>query len=243
MSKYLLTVIFLILLSGCGNKSDDQSIQKIKQNDKKTDSVKAQPKPEFYEGIYLTNLNTHSFVDCQHPDSVYWVIDDTKKLEGQYKKLFSIPSVYNSVFVRVKGDFEITKDETVREKYPTTLRVKEVVAVEKKNFNNTCVPYDFWALGNEPNWSLQISKNENLIELILFGENKSYYFFYEEPTEENGFIMYKNYNKIQGYSIEIKIKKEKCSDTMSDKTYDYSAEIELTGGKKFKGCAIKGREK
>ena len=243
MFKYFFAIIFLMLLSGCSRKSDEPSGQTVKQTDKKTDSVKIPLKPEFYEGVYLANLNTHSFIDCQNPDTVFWVIDDTKKLDAQYKKMFSEQSVYNSVFIRVKGDFEETKDQTTREKYPRTLRVKEILAVENKNFRNTCVPYDFWALGNEPGWSLQISKKENLIEFILPGESKKYYFFYDEPEEDSGYIIYKNHNKIQGYVIEVKIKKEKCSDTMSDKIYDYSAEVELTGNIKFRGCAIKGTVK
>lgn len=242
MLKYLFAIIFLTFISGCSKKSDEPSVQTVKQTEKE-DSAKAPEKPEFYEGVYLTNLNTHSFIDCQNPDSVFWVIDDTKKLEAQYKKMFSVQSVYNSVFIRVKGDFEETKDQTIREKYPRTLRVKEVMTVENKNFRNTCVPYDFWALGNEPNWSLQISKHENLIEFILPGESKKYYFFYAEPEENSGYIIYRNHNKIQGYVIEIRIKKENCSDTMSDKIYDYSAEVELSGNKKFKGCAIKGTAK
>lgn len=112
--------------------------------------------------------------------------------------------------------------------------------MEKKNFRNTCVPYDFWALGNEPNWSLQISEKENLIEFNLPSDKKVYYFFYEEPREENGIIFYTSHNEIQRYAIDVSVKKEKCSDTMSEKVYDYSVEVEISGGKKYKGCGIKG---
>lgn len=237
---FAIVIIILITVSGCSRKSEDSTGQTKKQPDKKNDSVIVTVKPEFYEGVYLTNLNTHSFIDCRNPDTVFWVTDDTRKLEAQYKKMFSEQSVYNSVFIRVKGDFEDTRDPTVKEKYPRTLRVKEVLAVENKSFKNNCVPYDFWAFGNDPGWSLQISRKENLIEFILPGESKKYYFFYDEPDTDSGYIIYKNHNKIQGYVIEIKIKKEKCSDAAAGKVYDYSAEIELTGNKKFKGCAVKG---
>ena len=239
----ILFAMLLLFISGCSKKNDNPSVEPVKTAEKKIDSTVVPGKPEFYEGIYITNLNTHSFIDCKNPDTVFWVVDDTKKLEAQYKKMFAVQSVYNSVFIRVKGDFENTTDQTIAEKYPRTLRVKEVSAVENKNFRNTCVPYEFWALGSEPGWSLQISKKENLIEFILPGENKTYYFFYSEPEEDDGYIKYANYNKIQGYSIDIKIRKEKCTDKMSGKTYDYSAEVELTGNKKFNGCAIKGAEK
>ena len=73
-------------------------------------------------------------------------------------------------------------------------------------------------------------------------ENKTYYYFYEEHVDEDGAIVYAAHNNIQRYTIKIRIRKERCSDTMSDTGYDYSAEVELSNGKKFKGCAIKGKE-
>jgi uncharacterized membrane protein len=103
------------------------------------------------------------------------------------------------------------------------------------------VPYDFWALGNEPNWSLQISRMEGLIELYDFAENKTYSFFWNEPKDDKGVIVYSSFNTVRKYSIEIRITKESCSDTMSDEKYDYSVTAEIVGGKKFKGCAIKGK--
>ena len=84
--------------------------------------------------------------------------------------------IYRSVFASVKG-FTLNSDSTNipdPEKYYKILVIKEVIAVEGKNFRNTCIPYDFWCLGNEPNWSLQISKEENIFELYLPSEGKSY---------------------------------------------------------------------
>lgn len=241
MNKIFFSISILILFAGCKDQNQIQTRDSVKK-EADTGITKETIKPDVFEGIFITNINTNSFIDCANPDSVYWVTDDTKKLEAQYKKMFSTPSVYNSVLIKVKGEIEETKEEPRKDKYPRTLRVKDVISVEKKNFSNTCVPYDFWALGNEPNWSLEISKKENLIEFILPGEDKTYYFFYAEPVQEDGYTVYRNYNYIQRYVIEIKIKKEACSDKMSDKVYDYSVEVKLSDSKTYKGCGIKGKD-
>ena len=240
MIKIFFITAVLFLFAGCKDQNQIQTRDTVKR-EVKADSIKEPVRTDIFEGIYITNLNTNSFIDCANPDSVYWVTDDSKKLEAQYKKMFSTPSVYNSVLIKVKGELEETKEEPRKEKYPTTLRVKDVIYVEKKNYSNTCVPYDFWALGNGNSWSLEISKQENLIEFIVPGEDKSYYFFYAEPVEENGFTIYRNYNYIQRYTIEIRIKRETCSDKTSDKVYDYSVEVKLSDNKKYKGCGIKGK--
>lgn len=239
MPKYFFAILFLSFITGCNKQN---GTQKEQQATVKADSVKNEIKPGIYEGIYNMNKHTNTFIDCSNSDSVYFVIDETNKLEDQYDKMFGEKSVYNSVVLKVKGEVETTSNLTEAEKYPRTLRVKEVISIEKKNFRNTCVPYDFWALGNEPNWSLEISKKENLIEFILPGESKSYYFFYSEPLQENGYIVYRNHNPIQRYLIDIKIRKEPCSDTMSDISYKYSAEVELSDKRVFKGCGIKWKE-
>jgi uncharacterized membrane protein len=241
MAKIII-VIFFLILSGCNKKSEIQTGTQSKDTSKAvavdSDGSKA---GIIFEGLYIYNLNTNSFMDCKNSDSVYWVKDGTKKLADMYKKILINPNVYGTVVATVKGELIDTDDETTKEKYPRTLFIKEVISVEKKNFQNTCVPYDFWALGNEPAWSLEISEKENLIEFNLLSEKKVYYFFYAEPTEDNGIITYISHNDIQRYRIEAAIKKEKCQDKMSDRVYDYSVEVTLSGGKKYEGCGIKGK--
>ena len=53
-------------------------------------------------------------------------------------------------------------------------------------------------------------------------------------------IKYFGYNNIQRTTLNITIKKEKCTDTMSDKIYEYSVKINLNDKTNFSGCAIKG---
>jgi len=195
-----------------------------------------------FEGLITINLNEKSFRDCSNPDSLYFIKDETETIVNSYKKLNPMNDIYRSVFTSLKG-FTVNADSTNNpdpEKYFKILVIKEVIAVEGKNFRNTCIPYDYWCLGNEPNWSLQISKEENIFELTLPFEGKSYYFNYNEPKEEDGMIKYFGYNNIQRTTLNISIKKENCSDTMSDKIYEYSVKIILNDKTNFSGCAIKG---
>jgi len=246
MFKSIYFVLFLILICGC-KKQDEVQIINEKKDSIKDDSVKdsllikIDSAGKVFEGLYVHNANSNSFRDCANPDSSYWIIDDTRKLNRSYEKFHSPKNIYGVVYAKLKGIKIETTNEKIKEKYPQTLIVKEIVQVEKKNFNNTCIQYNFWGLGNEPNWSLQISEKENMIEFFDLAEGKEYYFFYEEEIDEDGKIVYASHNNIQRYTIKIFIKKEPCSDTMSDKVYDYSVEVNLNNDKKYKGCAIKGK--
>ncbi|MDZ4711062.1 MAG: hypothetical protein SGI89_01905 [bacterium] len=238
---FLFSVI--ILLTGCKKPDEVQKVPEksdIESKESKSDSSRQVIEKDIYEGLYVKNINASSFRDCRHPDSLYWVTDKTKTLEGLYNKLFTDANVYNSVVVKVKGEMVPTETAGLIDMYPRTLMVKEVLSVEKKNPDNTCVPYNFWGSGNDPKWSVQISETENLIELDVPSEKKIYNFFYAERKEENGEIKYSNYNTVQRSMIEVVFKKQICKDSLSGKTYDYSVNVNLNGGKNFIGCAIKG---
>ena len=156
--------------------------------------------------------------------------------------MFNEKSVYNSVYVKVKGEVENTGNTAISENYPRTIRVKEVLDMQRKNQNNTCVPYDFWGIGSGNSWSLQISRFENLIELIVPAEKKTYYFFYNDPSEEDGLIIYKSHNLVQRYNIEIRLKKESCTDSKTGKQYDYAVYVNINGDQVYYGCAVKGKK-
>lgn len=241
MKRILVVFALMIIISGC--KKPDETLkapEKTPRQTNQSDSSLETVEKDVYEGLYVKNINASSFRDCKYPDSLYWVTDQTKTLEGLYNKIFTDANVYNSVVVKLRGEMVPTETAGLIDKYPRTLMVKEVLSVEKKNPDNTCVPYIFWGFGNDPKWSVQISETENLIELDIPSEKKIYNFFYSERKEENGEIKYSNYNTVQRSMIQVVFKKQKCDDNFSGKTYDYSVNVSLTGGKNFSGCAIKG---
>lgn len=253
-------VIIYFTLSGCNeinkilykdagieNGNESKENPEFKDSGKilskeRSDKISADTVVRTFEGLITINLHEKSFRDCSNPDSLYLIKDETGTLINTYKELNPMNDIYRSVFASVKG-FTVNSDSlnnTDPDKYLKVLFIKEVISAERKNFRNTCIPYDFWCLGNEPNWSLQISKEENLFEFFLPSEGKSYYFFYNEPKEEDGIKKYFGYNNIQRTTINISIKKEKCSDTMSDKIYEYSVKVNLNDKTNYSGCAIKG---
>lgn len=255
--RLALIAVFLFSLS-CGkieqadikgnNSSSHDSGNQISAEDSDAlydsiDSIAARENSSFIvmEGIYTLNQNSNYFRSCSNPDTAYWINDETGKLRGMYEKIYSSKNFYVSVFAKIKGAVVNTEKEKLKENYPRTINVTEVLQLEKKNSGNTCIKYDFWAAGKNPDWSLQISKNENLIEFDDITENKSYYFFYEEPVENEGKITYASHNNIQLYTIKAEITKENCIEGTSGDLYDYSVKAEL-GGKIYHGCGKRGRD-
>lgn len=255
MSLKILILTAIVFLSGCDRINKvlyKDAFEETKNSTAPQDSDKAEDKSinveksdtvlRLFEGLIKINSSERSFRDCSNPDSLYYIKDESGALNSDYKKLFPSENIYASAIASVKGYIGDSVKINIRdpEKYFKVLIIKEVISVEGKNYRNTCIPYDFWCLGNEPNWSLQISKSENLMELYLPSEKKSYFFFYNDPKEEDGIIKYFGYNNIQRTTLNVSVKKQNCSDNMSDKTYEYSVTLALNDSKKFTGCAIKG---
>jgi heat shock protein HslJ/uncharacterized membrane protein len=97
----------------------------------------------------------------------------------------------------------------------------------------------FYALGNEPSWSININKNNSL--LFKYGNNEQYTAtsITRLASIDTKSITYRSFNN-QGEMI-ITLSKEKCGDTMSDDSFLYSVsgQIKLKGKKEFdtyKGC-------
>lgn len=246
--KSILFLLILIFISlSCKRISEEIPMKeagKQTKSDTATENrIKADTGMKIFEGIYSVNINTSSFKDCENPYLLYWLSDNTGKLKGMFERIFPEKNVYHSVVAKIKGELIPTEEISISDKYPITLKVYEVISIEKKNSANTCVPYEFWGFGKNPDWYLEISEKENIIELNDQNEKKAYYFFYDEPEEVNGMITYKNYNKIQGQIIEIYIKKERCYDNSLDKYYDYSVSVNLTGDRHYTGCCIQGSDK
>ncbi len=234
----------LLLVTSCrlpkqitGMKEGDNT--DVKKNPDVENSSKKKPGHEIFKGLFFYDKNGESFRDCANPDSVYDVADSTGKLKDLYLKNFAQPNSYSTVVAEVQGNLHPTENSYIADKYPSTLVVSDVLLVEKKNGSNSCIPFEYWASGSNPEWTLEISKKENLIELNIPSEKKLYYFFYSDPVEQDGYIVYQNYNSIQRYLIEVKIKKEQCSDNSKGAMQEYSFEINLTGNINLKGCGHK----
>ncbi|MBL7888493.1 MAG: hypothetical protein JNL24_03010 [Bacteroidia bacterium] len=221
MKHIFLSILIVTSLLSCTHQNADQAapptIDSLVVKRDTTLAIKD------HKGIY--NIKNNTIMLCDDSLSIS-VIDETKSLDTLISKLF--PNDPQPVYVEVKGIVQ-----------PKDFVIKEVFKVEQKNFRNTCIPYDFWCIGTEPFWNIQISKIENLIDFYDPMELKNYHFEYTYPKNDKNGIVYTAKNKTD--KIQIIIKAEACSDGMSERSYKHSAEINLNGNS-FKSCAIKHGE-
>lgn len=243
---------------GCGpvNKSasldpGDTATKDTLQSDRRredtplasTDTNNSIPKDiKTFKGLYTSGNEVSTFRDCNNPSKVYWLEDKSNKLKASYKKTEGFLSYpYESIYVEIKGYLKGKSTVGYAAEYENVLTVTEVITAKQKSFNTDCFQYEFILLGNEPFWSVDIIPSEKIIAFKDVGSEKTYVFPYEAAKASGNTLTYQVSND-QKQSIKILITKETCSDGMSDRKYQYSAQATING-KTLKGCAIKKGDK
>lgn len=192
-------------------------------------------KVEEFEGLYFLSKPGSSGMlkvcFSENHSLSYPVEDETISLDTLYKKILPNAYPYQTIYIKVKGELIASGSEAD----PYTLQIKSVSETELKNYQNDCIPYEYWCMGNEPFWQVQISEKENLIDFYDPMEQKTIHFNYTKSQIKNGSVIYSAKNDTN--SIELKIKKEKCSDGMSEKKYNNSVTVQLNK-KTYNGCAV-----
>ena len=94
---------------------------------------------------------------------------------------------------------------------------------------------DFFALGNEPFWLMEIDKDKQ-ISFLRVDSTAPTVFAYVPPVQQNGQYMF-NVKK-ESDSMQIVIKPEFCSDGMSDNWYEFRVEVKVSGVN-YLGCGVK----
>ncbi|MBL7883200.1 MAG: hypothetical protein JNL69_03980 [Bacteroidia bacterium] len=221
MQKIITLIVIYVCIVSCDNP-------KVNNEASKTfDSINGSTKSVMneYSGIYLIAENKIKTCDA----AIYSIVDESGKLELLSKELIVEGKNKANLVVHAKGKIDANN-----------LIISEVITIEPKNFRNTCLPYDFWCLGNEPFWQVQISKNENLIDFYNPMEQELIHFDYVQSIEKNNSFVYTaNTNKNE---IKVTIHTQKCSDGMSERMYNYAVSVMLNGNE-YKGCAIKFGDK
>ncbi len=194
---------------------------------------------KFFSGLFVVGRNALSFRECEHADRDFAVVDSTGEMKKLYKTVFlnSPAFPYEYVYVEVRGEVMPVNEAQHLQGYDSVLTVRKVLTFEQKNYQNSCIPYDYWALGNE--WSLQISMKEGVLVLKDFSSMMVYVFEYFPPKNmSDQVITYASNNYAMQASIKAIIKKEACNDSANNQ-FQYSASV-LVNGKRYSGCAIKG---
>lgn len=181
-----------------------------------------------YKGVYYPG----QFKNAVNSDLYTFYDSVQKKLDSLYNKILPNPYPNQTVFMSFKG---------VADSFPTNtgfrISITERISMELKNAFNSAIPYNYWCMGNEPFWQIQISEKENLIDFYDPMIPKTYHFNFSKATIEGNKTVYTTEDKANSNTIKITIINEKCSDGMSERKYNYSSEVVLNG-KNYKGCAI-----
>lgn len=219
-----LLFISIILLSACStSENEDKS-----ESRKESTAIQEQTTPK-NETIKISGIyREHDFYTCNEPHSKYVFLDKTKNFDSVYTAFFPFT---NEMGANATIEALINND---------TLTALKLIQLEPKNLNNCCIPYDFWCKGNEPFWQIQISEKENLIDFYDPMNQHYFSFAYSKPEYKDGTIQYKaTKNK---NSLVVSLKKENCSDGMSEKKYTHSVKVKLNNNE-YSGCGIKYGEK
>ncbi len=193
---------------------------------------------QVYIGLYAQNGSKLEFIPCNSPEKTYWVLGETEKLKGLYGSATRQGYEGQNVVASVRGVLKKTKPNS-NSPYNAQLVVSEVVKVRPKNFRNTCVPFDFWGLGNEPFWSLQISEAEGIIEFSRLGAATEVAAYVKPSIENDGLRSRYFVTFPSGQRMKIAVNQEACTDSMAGNPYEYSIEVSYNG-ETLKGCATKG---
>lgn len=195
-----------------------------------------------FRGLYISRNEVSTFRDCTNPESVYWLEDESKKLAPAYKKTTGyLAYPYESIYVEVKGYLKGKSNTGYAEEYQNVLIVTDLITSKQKSISSDCFAFEFIAVGNEPFWSLDIIPSEKIIALKDVGVEKTYVFPFKAAKVVGNTFTYQTTND-RKQTLKAIIIKEPCSDGMSDRKYNYSAQVTING-KTLKGCAFTKREK
>ncbi len=195
--------------------------------------------PAEMSGLYIFDGKNSSFQDCANPDARYLVVDETAGQLGQhYRRLLKFPYPNQPIVVVLKGFVApYYSSLALPDGKEGFLVVSEVMKAEAKNFKNTCIPYDFWALGTEPFWGVQVSEVEGVIEYRGMDDERTKFFAYQPPVAEKKTLIYTGINQESGDNIRIAVDSLPCGDGMSERTYKLTVKLTING-KEVNGCGI-----
>ncbi len=241
MKTYIHILVVAFILQACNapereNNTTD-TIEIVGRIDVHRDTTSS-----IFKGLYTLGNEVNIFQDCDGREKLYWVNDSTVNLGERYEKTNRFPSYpYESVYAEVRGYLSGKSKLGYASEYENVLVVTEIIKVEPKNFRTECYNYEFIAVGNEPFWSVDIIPNERRIVFKDVGQEKALEFIYAPARVTAGAHRYEATSPGNGKLVVV-IREERCSDGMSDRQYNYSAEVTVNGTV-YKGCAIKKSDK
>ena len=239
MKKLISAIITLGLFISCNSNSGNPTLTDTTTQSEKDGVIAVIDKrPHIFKGLYKYNKEANTFQDCDDLTKIYWVKDSSATISKQYKKATKFLSYPDeTAYAEVKG-YLIGKASTgFASDYENVLVITSVDKLEPKNYQTACYNFEFIALGNEPFWSLDIIPTEQKIILKHVGKDRVFVFPYQPANVGGGVYRFETKNAANEKLV-IVLREEKCSDGMSERSYNFSAEV-VINGETLKGCAIK----
>lgn len=234
--------IVLLLLAFClANCTDSPKPDTLGLQSQSPDAQTAEPVT--LRGYYVQSDGVSTFHSCAD-NRQYQVKDATRLLDSLYLlACLPAPIPHEATYAVLSGTIGPKDASNTAAGTTGTLTVTRVDTLQAKNRFNACLPWEFWCHGTEPFWGLQISEAEGGIFFKNMADETGARYAWDKPRTEGQFSWVYEVNDPAGDAapLKIAIKKEKCSDGMSDIEYDYSVRVAI-GNETLRGCAVRGGE-
>lgn len=219
----------LLLLAACDNApAPDAATSAVR-------SLTTAPPPEqTFRGMYRSGASGAAFYICDSSQT-YLVRDRPAGLDSLYRAACGpAPCPDESVYAVLRGRLELP----ARPGAPGILHLSAIDTLQPKTVYNTCLPFDFWCLGTEPFWGLFISEQDGGFCVKIMGAERGLRFPWAAPIKTASSWTYTSTHPQTGEKLRVVVRREPCSDGMSERAYDYSVEMTL-GQEVYHGCGMR----
>jgi uncharacterized membrane protein len=135
-----------------------------------------------------------------------------------------------------KGLSELSLTGTPAALYPDSYLVRKTIGADNIAWmEKKAAGIDFFALGNEPFWLMEMDKDKQ-ISFLLVDNNVPVVFPYAAPVQQDAQTVY-NVQK-DSATMQVIITPQFCVDGMSDNWYEYKVEAKYNGIM-YTGCGVK----
>ncbi len=238
-TRFGIWLILLAALSGCVTLSASAKHRATSENGWKPlpDNVSnnSLDNLETFRGLLRLGHETHSFSPCGEKKE-YWVVDRTNgDLADLYEELTRKP--YEPIFVEVHGFVGRKPKDGFGADHDASLVVLEVVHASRLE--------DAWACREKyAEFAWKVQCNEPGMMVVVIPDSVTSY------SMDGTFAFTRFSHRIRnevvemaasngGHSLRLRIRPERCRDTMVDEIFGWSAEVKFDG-RVLHGCARKG---
>jgi uncharacterized membrane protein len=162
-------------------------------------------------------------------------VDGQWKTDNNKLKLLVNGNVSKTFAVTTRGLSELNSSGTPVTNRPDAYLIHKTIGADNKAWmEKKAAGIDFFALGNEPFWLLEIEKDKQ-ISFLLVDNEKPTVLPYAVATQQTGQWIYNVQTEID--KLQMVITRQFCSDGMSDNWYEFKVEVNYNGTV-YMGCGV-----